>query len=471
MMEEMSMVTVPFRVKNMNGDELGLKSQIEIAGIKVAEFLAKHQADFGKLIGADGEKEVVVICDGGQLVEEKLLGAFNEKCAISKASGSPLPKDSVIAELEVKFEPESKQGVQEQRLDGHGFEKSVVIIPEASRRAPVTDYVPLWGITSIQGGRPEMEDAGAVVPQLMQIPSEMLGAINNGSLVAHFFGVYDGHGGSQVADYCSRRIHIALVEEMEAAKSSFCDQTADSGLGRGHLERAFLGCFQKIDAEVGGVSKDQDGRRTHIEAIVPDTVGSTAVIALICSTHIIIANCGDSRAVLYRGKESIPLSVDHKPNRPDERERIEAVGGKVIHWEGHRVRGVLAMSRSIGDRYLKPSIIPDPEVVFVPRVREDECLILASDGLWDVITNEEACEIARKRILLWHKKNGETLDGSERGKGADPAAQAAADHLTRLAVQRGSRDNITVIVVDLKAQRKFKKKASPDSPVVDTSKS
>lgn len=95
--------------------------------------------------------------------------------------------------------------------------------------------------------------------------------------------------------------------------------------------------------------------------------------------------------------------------------------------------------------------------MFVPRAKEDECLILASDGLWDVITNEEACEVARKQILLWHKKHGDKLS-AERGEEVDPAAQAAAEYLSRLALRKGSKDNITVIVVDLKAQRKFKKK-------------
>lgn len=110
-----------------------------------------------------------------------------------------------------------------------------------------------------------------------------------------------------------------------------------------------------------------------------------------------------------------------------------------------------------GDRYLRPYVIPDPEMMFVPRAKEDDCLILASDGLWDVLTNEEACDVARRRILLWHKKNGGTLS-RERGENVDPAAQDAAEYLTRVALQRGSRDNISVIVVDLKAQRKFKKK-------------
>lgn len=110
-----------------------------------------------------------------------------------------------------------------------------------------------------------------------------------------------------------------------------------------------------------------------------------------------------------------------------------------------------------GDRYLKPWIIPDPEVIFLPRAREDKCLVLASDGLWDVMSNEEACEIARRRILLWHKKNGGATQ--ERGKEVDPAAQAAAEYLSMLALQKGSKDNISVIVVDLKARRKFKSKS------------
>lgn len=106
---------------------------------------------------------------------------------------------------------------------------------------------------------------------------------------------------------------------------------------------------------------------------------------------------------------------------------------------------------------MKPWIIPEPEVTFLPRAREDECLILASDGLWDVMTNEEACELARKRILLWHKKNGVTL-ATGRGEGINPAAQAAAEYLSNRALQKGSKDNISVVVVDLKAQRKFKSK-------------
>ncbi|KAH1131879.1 hypothetical protein J1N35_003257 [Gossypium stocksii] len=319
--------------------------------------------------------------------------------------------------------------------------------------------IPLWGFTSICGRRPEMEDAFVAIPRFLQVPSQILKAesVTNGmnrDLTAHFYGVYDGHGGCQVANYCRERMHLALAEEIEKAKS--CIREGNIRHDWQELwKKAFSNCFTKVDAEIGGVCNDVND--TDNKPLAPETVGSTAVVAVVSPTHIIVANSGDSRAVLYRGKRPMPLSVDHKPDREDEHARIEAAGGKVIQWNGSRVFGVLAMSRSIGDRYLKPWIIPNPEVMFVPRVKEDECLILASDGLWDVISNEEACEVARKRILLWHKKHGDKLP-AERGEGVDLAAQSAADYLSKLALSKGSKDNITVIVLDLKAQRKFKKK-------------
>ncbi|KAK8566716.1 hypothetical protein V6N13_002406 [Hibiscus sabdariffa] len=387
----------------------------------------------------------------------------NEKSICSVAI---IAKATNFVESNVESDPLAVAvNLEEEIGDGSEQKPSDVVLQLAlekqqSMSAPVgrsvfeVEYVPLWGFTSICGRRPEMEDAVAAMPRFLKIPIQMLigDRILDGlsedfaHQTAHFFGVYDGHGGSQVANYCRQRLHSALAEEIESVKE--CQRNASITDGCQELwKKAFTTCFVKVDAEIGGQG-DQ-------EPVAPETVGSTAVVALICSSHIIVANCGDSRAVLCRGKEPLALSVDHKPNREDEYERIEAAGGKVIQWNGHRVFGVLAMSRSIGDRYLKPWIIPDPEVMFVPRVKEDECLILASDGLWDVMTNEEACDLARRRILQWHKKNGATL-ASERGDTIDPAAQSAAEYLSNRALQKGSKDNITVLVVDLKAQRKFK---------------
>ncbi|KAJ4969428.1 hypothetical protein NE237_016129 [Protea cynaroides] len=70
----------------------------------------------------------------------------------------------------------------------------------------------------------------------------------------------------------------------------------------------------------------------------------------------------------------------------------------VIYWDGARVLGVLAMSRAIGDSYLNPYVVSEPEVTITEQTEEDECLILASDGLWDVVSNDTACSIARMCI-------------------------------------------------------------------------
>lgn len=333
------------------------------------------------------------------------------------------------------------------------------------------DFVPLWGCFSTCGKRPEMEDAFVAMPWFHEIPlimltsSEVVDDIspNCSGFPGHFYGVYDGHGGAQVANYCKDRMHLALIDEIRnVSRGGTINEGKDL---QQKWESVFTNCFLKVDDDISaGVSRsfegscDDSGHESSItlETIIPETVGSTAVVAVICSSHIIVANCGDSRAVIYRGKQAVPLSVDHKPDREDEYHRIESAGGKVIQWNGSRVFGVLAMSRSIGDRYLKPWIIPEPEVSVVPRAREDECLILASDGLWDVVSNEEACDVARRRILLWHKKNAGITPPA--GARADPAAEAAADYLSRLALQKGSKDNITVVVVDLKVQRSSRAK-------------
>ncbi|KAL0380554.1 UNVERIFIED_CONTAM: protein phosphatase 2C 16 [Sesamum angustifolium] len=349
--------------------EISVPIAVEIEGTENGQIVAK-------VISVEERSVRQRVSDDAVAVSSKL----NEEC-----SNGPTIKASVIAVPLSSEKEQSKGGV-----------KSVYEL----------DCVPLWGSVSICGNRPEMEDAVMAAPHFMRIPIKMfigdrgIDGINQtlSQLTSHFFGVYDGHGGSQVANYCRDCVHLALVEELNNCNNDMMNGTA-LDTRQVQWEKVFTSCFAKVDEEVGG-----------------------------------------------------------NPNREDEYARIEASGGKVIQWNGHRVFGVLAMSRSIGDRYLKPWIIPEPEVMFVPRAREDECLVLASDGLWDVMTNEEVCEVARKRILIWHKKNG-TNPLANRGQGVDPAAQAAAEYLSNLAIQRGSKDNISIIVVDLKAQRKFKSKS------------
>ncbi|KAE8676178.1 putative protein phosphatase 2C 8 [Hibiscus syriacus] len=268
------------------------------------------------------------------------------------------------------------------------------------------------GLLSVIGRRCEMEDAVKVE----------LGFMDKGGEKFDFYGVYDGHGGFRVAEECKERLHKLLVEEMAE------DNKKGSGIDWGTtMER----CFEKMDQEVN------KGR------LAEEMVGSTAVVAVVGNGRLVVANCGDSRAVLSRGGVATALSFDHKPDRADELERVEAAGGRAINWNGYRVLGVLATSRSIGDQYLKPFVICKPEVTVHELTSRDEFLILATDGLWDVVSNEVACRVARR-----------CLNGQIRSKSADVvnqnrAAEAAA-MLVELAMSRGSRDNISVIVVDLR---------------------
>jgi protein phosphatase 2C len=196
------------------------------------------------------------------------------------------------------------------------------------------------------------------------------------------------------------------------------------------FEHAFTEAFSKVDEEFG---KKQDQAQ----------VGTTAVVALVGDRQLYIGNCGDSRAVLCRSGMAIPLTEDHKAARDDETARVEAAGGEVMWWNGERVMGVLAVSRSIGDHYLRPFVIAQPEVTILSRSAEDELLLLASDGLWDVLSNQEAVSLAQRCLRR----------AQQRGASRQTAARVAASVLTRAAIDQGSSDNVTVVVVDLSREK------------------
>jgi protein phosphatase 2C len=80
--------------------------------------------------------------------------------------------------------------------------------------------------------------------------------------------------------------------------------------------------------------------------------------------------------------------------------RVVGLGGKVVLKGGsHRIMGLLAMSRAIGDHFLRPFVIPEPETQAIARTAEDELLLLASDGLWDVFSSQEATTLALRSIM------------------------------------------------------------------------
>ncbi|KAK4490794.1 hypothetical protein RD792_001507 [Penstemon davidsonii] len=274
------------------------------------------------------------------------------------------------------------------------------------------------GHVSMMGRRRVMEDAVTVAP-----PGWLSGEYS-------FFAVYDGHGGSKVAETCSERLHKCLEKHIVEARESK-DKDFD-------WVKVMVDCFSGIDelfkeAERGGTT---GGGTEKIR------MGSTAVVVLVGKEEVVVANCGDSRAVLCRGGAALPLSTDHKPDRPDEKERVEAAGGNILNWNGWRVQGVLATSRSLGDHYLKPYVTCEPEVTVLRRTESDSFLIVASDGLWDVVCNEVACEVVRKCLSGQVRRRGPSDGGS--------GVSEAAAMLAELAIAKGSKDNISVIVVKLK---------------------
>ncbi len=218
--------------------------------------------------------------------------------------------------------------------------------------------------------------------------------------------VYDGHNGKGAAVICSEMItpyFLHLISE-EIVK-----------------EQPDFSRFPKFIRETC-ISVDEFIVNKGIEA------GTTIANFYILKDRFFSANIGDSRIVIgtYNGCET--LTEDHKPDLPKEKTRIEAAGGFVIKFGVHRVQGELAMSRAIGDSYLKPYVIAEPFVVNGFLGKENDFVVVACDGIWDVLSADEAIDIARKT----------------------KEAQKAADTILSTATFRGSTDNKTVIVLDLR---------------------
>mmetsp|Transcript_35039 Transcript_35039/g.69241 ORF Transcript_35039/g.69241 Transcript_35039/m.69241 type:complete len:412 (+) Transcript_35039:48-1283(+) len=327
-----------------------------------------------------------------------------------------------------------------------------------------------WGASAMQGWRIRMEDA--------HVLAEDIGVSAAGP---QLYGVFDGHGGREVALFC--RDH--MPREVKARYRSFAGE--QSALSQEEAEadnvgKAIYSAFHAMDdmlrdprhhAEISNL-KGQRGRQssTDINAAqraatlqtvlqadiarvresgvvsgadasrlargmtllqqlssganepasetdlqgIADRVGCTAVCVAITSTYIVCANAGDSRAVLCRSGRPVALSCDHKPNNTREQRRIEAAGGfvKQIPTNAppgtrvqYRVNGELSLSRAIGDlKYkrrsdLKPeqqAICATPDLSVEERMPEDEFIVIACDGIWDVKTNKQVIDFVRSRL-------------------------------------------------------------------------
>ncbi|CAN6289767.1 unnamed protein product [Urochloa humidicola] len=220
------------------------------------------------------------------------------------------------------------------------------------------------------------------------------------------FGVFDGHGGKNAAEFAAENMPKFMAEELKKVNG-------------GEIEGAVKRGYLKTDEEF--LKRDESG-------------GACCVTAVLQKGGLVVSNAGDCRAVLSRAGKAEALTSDHRASREDEKERIENLGGFVVNYRGTwRVQGSLAVSRGIGDAHLKQWIVADPDTRILLVDQQCEFLILASDGLWDKIDNQEAVDLARPLCV-----------------NNDKASRLAACRmLTETSISRGSTDDISVVIIQL----------------------
>ncbi|KAL6193280.1 hypothetical protein ACLB2K_034364 [Fragaria x ananassa] len=217
-------------------------------------------------------------------------------------------------------------------------------------------------VFSAKGKKKFMEDAHKIVSCL------------EGNSKRGFFGVYDGHGGSKAAAFAAENLHSNIIEMMEGCTEK---------------EEAFRAAYLKTD---------QDFLKQGVGS------GTCCVTALVDEQEVVISNLGDCRAVLSRGGVAEALTTDHTAAQESERQRIQDKGGYVeFHRGAWRVHGILSVSRSIGDAHLKDWVLGVPETKILQLTPDMEFVVLASDGLWEKVGNQEAIDLAT-RIYSVQKK-------------------------------------------------------------------
>jgi len=269
-----------------------------------------------------------------------------------------------------------------------------------------------YGLSSMQGWRVEMEDAHCARIGLVGLKDWS------------FFAVFDGHAGARVSAYCSESLLEAITgnADFKAEREPDEIQPAIESVRKG-IKTGFLELDSKIRENPATVSGE-------------DKSGSTATGVMISPRHVIFANCGDSRGVLSRDGRVAFSTQDHKPINPAEKERIVNAGGSVMI---QRVNGSLAVSRALGDFEYKNVIgkspceqlvSPEPEISVEERSLDtDEFVVLACDGIWDVMSNEELCDFVRDRMQL--------TDNLEH----------ICNQVVDTCLYKGSRDNMSIVII------------------------
>eukprot|EP00301_Raphidiophrys_heterophryoidea_P002056 c1095_g1_i1.p1 GENE.c1095_g1_i1~~c1095_g1_i1.p1 ORF type:complete len:283 (+),score=68.49 c1095_g1_i1:85-933(+) len=261
-----------------------------------------------------------------------------------------------------------------------------------------------FGMSSEQNPRfrRTMEDAHVVLGNFGGHPSR------------GFVGIYDGHGGSDASKHVATSLHKHFLNELRTR----------TGVRMAELiARAYVA----TDKELETMNMHQQGSTAVTCYIAPEgPFGSDAE-----SRVLYTANAGDARAVLCRGGKALRLSYDHKAGDDAEAQRVQESGGFIVYG---RVNAILSVTRSLGDHALKQSVLPYPHTSEVKLTDEDEFVIVACDGLWDVLSDQDAVNHVRY-----------VDDGQEMSR-----------VLLRKSLDLGTTDNVSIIC--------FRLKQAPEAP-------
>uniref|UniRef100_A0A0E0GIM8 protein-serine/threonine phosphatase n=1 Tax=Oryza nivara TaxID=4536 RepID=A0A0E0GIM8_ORYNI len=274
-------------------------------------------------------------------------------------------------------------------------------------------------VSSMQGWGEKMEDAHAAILNLDDTTS------------TSFFGVYDGHGGAEVALYCAKQFHIELCNHedyhndlINALDNVFLSM--DENLQQSDAWRELViphdnGCMYFLKA---GVCAKPFPQATYTG---PAYEGSTACVVVIRGNQMIVGHVGDSRCVLSRqGGLAIDLSFDHKPctRTESERERVQNAGGRSLGLRCEQVMGNyvvkeqwllgdfgggVTISRSIGDFAFKKNkdldrekqmLVCDPDILADDITDDMEFLVIASQGLWSCVDSADVVSYIHDRLSV-----------------------------------------------------------------------
>mmetsp|Transcript_15919 Transcript_15919/g.62203 ORF Transcript_15919/g.62203 Transcript_15919/m.62203 type:complete len:600 (-) Transcript_15919:85-1884(-) len=272
------------------------------------------------------------------------------------------------------------------------------------------DFEVVSAMAERQGKRKKMEDAYVIIDDLHSDFPKLVGDQRFA-----FYAVYDGHGGSDSSKMCGEKMHKHIVSQPTFSQMNFKEA----------IKKGFEATDKDILAAQEGAEKKD---------------GSTAVVAFIFNRYLYIGNAGDSEALLVRIMDdgevmAETLTEKHRPTDEKEKARIEKAGGAVF---SGRVFGTLAVSRSLGDGDFKVPISDANFVSSEPFLNQIELkpehhfLLLGCDGLFDKMTPQAVADIV--------------AEGHATGRSVNQICNTLVDQ----ALQRGSMDNVTVVLVEFK---------------------